>query len=570
MSRRVLLPLCIVTVAAVVASACGGGASSGGGTQPRTGALTKAELRYGLAPDAHPKVTYQPDVVVVGGGADSVVSATADGTTFTLKADAPHLNDLEVGKVMVLTNQATGRVLSMKRTGAGVVVELVPVELGEVFKDAKLSFNIPIDSNEIGFDPAPQPGGETSAAPAQSPLDTDTTPTTGAPASAPSTSTQSMHSPTGHPAQRVMLMDAPGGLSGGLFGEAFGSYAGATGFAQDKQCGSADQANTPPAQSVLQPYVNTNGPTLSPAISLKSGNWDFEAERQPGQLAFRAAYIAGPLRIGLIFRLYGHLTFSGSDTIVDGHESPSGIHLGGVDRITIGFLGGTSQGQDNLRERIDIPLNLEMLTRQVFIDGIPFVVAAKPKFVIETAFSANNSTLWTCGDYRTQFESTGSSGQPVAKFFNAVRSLLPISGISIGVTGMVVDFDLKFQFGLGVKGAYAGPFATISVAVGATRGSDLGIVNCQSAELLVTGKAGVGFSLSGNLARALTTGSGQAYVRGYTKMASNLQALGNRLRGISQKLTSATELDFDQALYSGTIYRAQKTIPAVPICEGSS
>ena len=188
----------MVTAVAVIAASCGGGSSPGVGAQPRTGALTTAELRYGLAPDEHPKVTYQPDVVVVGGGADSVVSATADGTTFTLKPDAPHVKDLEVGKVMVLTNEATGRILSLGHASAGIVVQLLPVQLGEVFKDAKLSFDVPIHSNEIGFDQVPQPGGETSAAPAQSPIPTQTTTT----APAPPASTPSTDHAAGQPAQR--------------------------------------------------------------------------------------------------------------------------------------------------------------------------------------------------------------------------------------------------------------------------------------------------------------------------------------------------------------------------------
>jgi hypothetical protein len=568
MSRR-FLPACTLIVAVMVASCSGGSAHVG--EQPRTGALTKAEQLYGLAPDAHPNVTYQPDVVVVGGGADSVVSASADGITWTLKPNAPHVSELAVGKVMVLTNQSTGRVDTLDHTSSGVVVKLAPVQLGEVFKDATFAIHVPITTDEIGFDPVPAPGGDTSDpgagnlleapdanAPSTSPTTTPPTPSTApagsAAAAAPKTAT---------------LMDAPGGLSGGLFGEAFGSFPSATGFAQDSSCGSKTSTpQAPPKVNAVSPFVNTNGPTLSPSFEVKTGNWVLEAERLPGQLTFRGAYVAGPVRLGLVFRIFGNLSFSGTDTIVNGQEKASGIHLDGIDRITVGFLAGSASASDNIRARIDIPINLEILTRQLFVEGIPMVVAAKPKFVIETAFSANNSTLWSCGDYNTQFEPMGPAEQPIAKFFHATRSLLPINGVSIGVNGVVVAFDLKLQVGIGVRGAYAGPFVTFGVAVGATRGSDIGIINCQSADLVVTSKAGVGFSLSGGLARAFASESGRRFAAGATKSALELQSLASRLTGISQKVSNGGDLDFDQALYAGTIYKAHKTIPNSPICGG--
>jgi len=122
--------------------------------------LTPAEQKYGLAPDRHADVTYRPDVVVVGGGADSVRSADADGLTFTLDPSAPHIADPAVGKVMVLTDQSSGRILDIQHTAAGVVVTLAPVPLGEVFKNAHLTFNVPISPDQLAIDPDPGPAGD--------------------------------------------------------------------------------------------------------------------------------------------------------------------------------------------------------------------------------------------------------------------------------------------------------------------------------------------------------------------------------------------------------------------------
>jgi len=93
----------LFVVVAMAVAACSAGTSHPSSARA-TGPLTAAEQKYGLAPDPHADVTYQPDVVVVGGGANSVRSADADGLTFTLDPGAPRINDLAIGKVMVLTD----------------------------------------------------------------------------------------------------------------------------------------------------------------------------------------------------------------------------------------------------------------------------------------------------------------------------------------------------------------------------------------------------------------------------------------------------------------------------------
>jgi hypothetical protein len=563
----------VAILVAVGLAACSNGTDNATKSSPsRGGAVTPADRHYGLAPDADPDVTYQPDVVVVGGGAESVRSSTADGLTWTIAPGAAHVDDLAVGKVMLLTNKSTGRIARLEHTRAGVVVTLVPVALGEVFKDADFAFDVPLSSDDIAFDLAPQPGGDTSTPPPGS-ASAGFTPSrapggaaTAVPATLRSASAPRAAVPVVAARAERVAADrgedgGTGGLSGGFFGQAFGSYPGATGFAQDKSCGGgAKSPAKPPAITSTSPFTNSTGPTLSPALEVRAGAWNFEAERQPGQLTFRASYVKGPIRLGLVFRVTGQLRISGTDTIRDGKERPSGIRLAGIDGITIGFVGGSASALDNVRARVDIPIDLEILTRQLYVNGIPFVLAAKPKFIIETAFGANNSTLWSCGDYKFNLDTVKPGEKPVVKLFQATRSLLPISGVSIGVNGIVLAFDLKVAVGLGVKQAYAGPFATFDVAVGATRGSDIGIINCQSADLVISGKGGVGFSLGTELASYLIGLSGKQYAAGNTASALKLQKFGNRLR-------NNHTLDFDQALYAGTFYEAHKTIPSnVPVC----
>jgi len=501
--------------------------------------------------------------VVVGGGAESVRAANADGMTWTIDPNARHARDLALGKVMVLTNQSTGRIVSLDHTSAGVVVTLAPVALGEVFKDATFSWHIPISPDQIAFDVAPEPGGNIST---PAPGSTGLSSSVGSSAAVSGTRANLMVDRSAAPgATPVSNGGSPGGLSGGFFGEAMGSYGGATGFAQEKTCG-GPSAPAPPRKKITSttPFEATPGLTSSPGLEVQNGNWVMEAERVPGQITIRVAYVKG-VRIGIAFRIHGSLTFSGTDTIRNGKEHASGLRLGGLNGLTVGFVGGTDSTTNQLRARVDIPINLEILTQQLFIEGIPFVVSAKPKIIIETAFGANNSTIWTCGDYKLNLDRLDAAEAPVIDTFIATKSLLPINGVSIGVNGVVLAADVKFTLGLGIKTAYAGPFVSIGLAVGATRGSDIGIINCESADLVVTGKAGVGFSLDSNVSRFLS-GAITNSLRGSLSGAAGGSYFS--LLGLSRKLQAGQSLDFDHTIYAKNLYGpVHKTIPSnVPLC----
>ncbi|GIF96899.1 hypothetical protein [Catellatospora citrea] len=115
--------------------------------------LTEGEFRYGLAPQRHPDVTYQPDVVLVGGGANAIRSVTADGMTWTLDPDADGVSDLAVGKVMFATSRAVGRIVDLHDSGAGTVASIAPVTLTDVVRDGVFDGDQPIalDDRAIAF-----------------------------------------------------------------------------------------------------------------------------------------------------------------------------------------------------------------------------------------------------------------------------------------------------------------------------------------------------------------------------------------------------------------------------------
>jgi len=111
--------------------------------------MSAAEQKYGIAPTPDPNIEYQPDVIIVGGGADSVKSQDGNGFIWTIDANAAHANDLAPGKIMFLTNRAVGRVLGVRKDGDNFVLVLGPVDLVEVVRKADIHIaDMPIDFDE--------------------------------------------------------------------------------------------------------------------------------------------------------------------------------------------------------------------------------------------------------------------------------------------------------------------------------------------------------------------------------------------------------------------------------------
>ena len=104
---------------------------AGGGTNP----LWKGnEKRFGGSIAKAAGVVYQPDVVLIGGGANAVRAVSADGLTWTLSGSAPGVSSLSVGKIMLATTLAAGRVLKVEPKGPNVMVTVGPVSLTDVIE----------------------------------------------------------------------------------------------------------------------------------------------------------------------------------------------------------------------------------------------------------------------------------------------------------------------------------------------------------------------------------------------------------------------------------------------------
>jgi hypothetical protein len=102
------------------------------------------ERRFGGSITRYAGVVYQPDVVLIGGGANAIRSESPDGLTWTIDAHAPGASDLRIGKIMLATTFAAGRVLKLTHVGPNVQAVIGPAALTDIIRDGTFDSNGPI------------------------------------------------------------------------------------------------------------------------------------------------------------------------------------------------------------------------------------------------------------------------------------------------------------------------------------------------------------------------------------------------------------------------------------------
>ncbi len=179
-SRRLVSGMRVIGVAmvAILVAGCGAasspppGGSAGspasnaptgaaiGSPQPPTMSASDALRTYGYGPSPNPSVTFQPDVVVVGGGPASIRWGSDDGHTWAIDPAAPGASRLQVGSVMLLTSRAVGRVIDLRDEDGSRVVTVGPVQLTELFSDANFNLTQPVDVGSMAYQALPETPGD--------------------------------------------------------------------------------------------------------------------------------------------------------------------------------------------------------------------------------------------------------------------------------------------------------------------------------------------------------------------------------------------------------------------------
>ncbi len=498
-SRGWLL-LRVACTSILLASACGGtdGDTKTSGTS--SGAPEGSEARvaaYGLAPLVDASVTYQPDVVIVGGGADSIRSASSDGLTWTIDGNATHAGDLEPGKVMFLTGKAVGRIVAIEEHGDDLVVTLGPIDLTDVVRDGHFETEQDIDLGALALQTLPDLPGSLELTEKEVPPP-------------PEDSTTTSESALGV----VSLPMAP-------------------------------------IASISAPTDTWPPPTSGNGAELTLGDFSVELTRTSGaagRVGLKVTYSKNGVAFAIDFgAIFNEPAVVAEFDIRSGKIVSGTARITGLNKLEVKVDAGSETGlAGNFKARVEVPIDANF---PFLLGPVPMNLSIRQKFIVETAFSAKNSTLSATGSYKVDgplgFDYGSGGLQLTTPTVTEEGSMIDsLDGVSVGVNGVIVAYQAKVLLGLGVPLLTAGPFGAITVSTGLTNGSDLGIVKCKQASLDVVVGGGLGFTIGGG-------DTGKNY----------LQSLFDRLRG-----SAPVKLDTEYANKSATVVHEVFIKPPVAAC----
>jgi hypothetical protein len=522
----------VLTCAALLLTACtstvSGAAYSLGG-----GPLTQPVLNYGYGAQPAGQMPYQPDVVVVAGGPATVRSVSSDGMTWTIDAGAGGASDLALGRIMLLTSQAAGRVVELHDEGDTRVVRLAPVDLPEVITDGTIDIDQAVDSAAMVYQQIPdQPGALSVPGPDDSSI--------------------------------PLPQAAEGGSgSGGAAGGGTGGSAGGTGADPGPDGTPAPGAPEPPTSEpaapdtvvpsgapamLILPAAPTPPPKALPpatkeSVKIPIGDWTVTPSNSASQIGLGIEYKANAslkVGVGMTFTTQ-NLHIHGVDKIVGGQRVGSGFSITGITGLQISIAAGAANGSlDNSKVKVEVPLEINLpIPPSPATAGLPLNLKFTFKFIVETALTGKNSTLLAGGKYALDGPIGIADGTISTPKFTVVSSIIDsLSGITLGPSGIVAAIGLKGMVGLGTPALSAGPFTSLTAAVGVTNGSSLGapLARCRGATLDLKGGGGAGIAISSSVVPIL---------RGF--------------------LPPGTKLDVGIET-STTILHRQQVVPDVPLC----
>lgn len=437
--------------------------------------------RYGSAPSPDADVTYQPDVVFVGGGPAAIRAASADGLTWLLDGKAPGVDRLAVDKVLYASSLAVGRIVQLRPEGDQVAVTLAPVRLGEVIRNGRLKVSQPLDLSGWGLQQVPElPGAVASLAPEASggpsatptPADGGQEPTPTGAGPAPTTDG------SGQPAPDPAVTSSPIAMP---------------------------VVNRLPARRL--PPVPLPAPFTQGSAPWSAGDWSGQVDRNSGDVTFHVEHAGEGLKAYVDVGFHFASPHLDADLgIVDGEVGDAEIRLRGLREVTLDIRAGSANGlSDNLKQKVEIPVSLNA---PVIVGGVAMNLNVRFKFLAQTAFTAKNSTIEASGAWTTEgplsYDRTSGKVQTDWPTITEKKSIIDsLSGVSVGVNGFVFATEMRVMLGLGVPAVNAGPYARLVTSVGLTVGSDLGIVKCRQATVTVTAGTGIALSMSDTIAAGI-------------------------------------------------------------------
>jgi hypothetical protein len=414
--------------------------------------MTASEVKYGIAPAPDPSVTYQPDVIIVGGGGDAVRSLSSTGLTWTIDANAPRASELAQGKIVFLTNRAVGRVLDVRKDGSNLAVTLGPVAITDIIRDCDMQPGpMPIDFGEaIPYEVNDLPGrvipakGSAEVWPSAgkvTPMLVAYTMQQGAPASPPAPATDVSN--------LVGFNVVPTASLAGI--------------------GLRGTSDSGGLKMTFEAFVHLDRPTLTPVLTITNGN-------------LRAAT----------------------------------LELTGAAGLTMKFEAGTDVGMKaNVKGRLQAvpdfsipvggPMPMALTVRQV-------VLLDTALGVRNSTLSATGDYTFH-GSFKIGYDGKGWGLFGPSGFTQKQTIMGSAGGISLAASGLNLTHQMKIVYGVGALGLATGPYFALNSAVGLFKGSDLGMIQCRESTLVVGMSGGIGYLIPKPITDAINFILGTLHIR---------------------------------------------------------
>jgi hypothetical protein len=471
---------CWIACAAILTGACrsrtGSGATAGSAAE-----ADAATRRYGYAPIRDRSITYQPDVVIVQGGAHAIRSASADALTWTIDGTAPGAEQVRPGKVMFVTGRAVGRVVDVRPAGRDLAVTLMPVQLTEIIRDAHLKIDQSIPIERLAFQEVPRSPTPLSVPQSGSAFTTFSRWT-------PETELNPLVKP-------AMMLDSAGGEA-------------------DLPAPSnvRDKANIDVSVGdwEVRLFATSSGPStgdISPLPGRASSGTD------PQKIGVRIRRNTG-LRVSLqVAWLVDEPRFVSDVRIIDGKvTNDPDVRLEGINAVEVDIAAGVDTSSSNTKARAELPVNLFFETPPTPTFPLPMVYSIRFRFMVETALTGSYSTLQAHGLWVVVRPADAVVGSLQSFELVPEQSILDsLRGMNIGVSGIVLAAAAVASAGVGTPILNAGPYVKHVFAVGLTKGSVLGapLVVCKGASASYKLGVGVGLSITASdwdaIAKRFTT-----------------------------------------------------------------
>ena len=521
---RTIVPRRLTAAALAAAMIACGGQDRGPGDQG--GSVDPSVLQHGYGPEARSPARFQPDVRIVGGGAAAIRSVSEDGLTWIIDGSAAGVRELARGHVMFATSRAVGRVLDVRPAGSDVAVTLAPVSITEVIRDGHLLVDREISSGGAFHRALPPfPGTESPLAPLAAAFRAGYGTPTFRLASAPS-SKQTFEEARRHSFKlKVNEWEI----------EPYLKY-------------SDTQTLDAPPEWQMPRAVPHGTVTQGTQVGLKAYYNVHSSSSKAGPVRASRG-----LKFGADVSLFGetirtHVSLPISNGEVDRSAS---FVIEGIEVVDIGIFGGSENGSgDNVSVRIEVPMEITEQFPPAPPLYVPTTFQAKFKFIISTAFTAKNSTLAARGRYRLKGPIGYQNGEVKLPTFEVVQPMMEsMSGLSVGVTGLVFAWETRMLVGIGTPAAMGGPYTKVVVSTGLSQGSALagGLGVCRGTTLKIDAGGGVGLQMS------------HSVVEGLAQLLAR--------NGISREKPVKAEVDLVEVM--GTIVKGTSVSPQIPLCTGS-